>query len=94
MPKPKLNVLTNRPKLTADQIDAILDAAVDAAETELIPMLLERSSSDVYSAFLQHIHSHMTQELAYIKNGKGLDVDPAGSAVQKLRDRFLELKNK
>lgn len=88
--KPNLEVVVNRRKLTEDERIKILDKAIDAAEKQLIPLLSEQSSSDVYSAFLRHVHSHMTPELAYIKTGKGLD-EP-GPAVKKLRELFLSSK--
>lgn len=90
-PEPKLTVVPKQ-KLTEDRRTDALDKALNAAEKELLPLLLHESASNTFADFLQAIHTHLKIELNYIRTGKGLD-DPAGSpTLQALRERFLALK--
>jgi len=90
--KPKLEVVTTRQSLTEDQQTEILDRALTAAETELLPLLVVKSATDTFSMFLAHLHTHGREELSYIKVGKPPIGEP-GTALHRLRDRCVELKN-
>ena len=88
--EPKLTVVPKLKRLTEDDRGNILERALNAAERELIPLLLHESTSNTFADFLQHVHAHLKMELNFIRTGKGLD--PVSPSVQKLRHQYVARK--
>jgi len=75
----------------SDETD-VLDKTLNAAEKELMHLLLKNKPETVCAAFLQHIETHLLDELIYIRTGKAEFPPSADADLARIRHRYVQFK--